>query len=353
MIVRPQVLVAGGGIEPENAGMITIEVIDDLRAVDAVWEAWHDLLKRSAANRAFGSPIWYRSACQAYPDHRPYLVLAKKNESIRGIFPLVIDPKDQTARFAAPFYTDYNDLILEPGADAIGWKLIKFALDPERPYHKLELIDVRMHSHLNHGLYTFMGTERLRSCLKPMRKCYYLPLDREDYKTWLGEQSRSFRKALRRRLNKLDLLQGRIIELRPENFDAGQLLETFLSLHLSRLGKESSFLIDHNPQFIQHLLPDLFKEGYVKVLAIQIKGKILAIQLFMFDDKCLCPWSGGFSKEIAALSPGSLLFNTAIREAYDRHWKELDWLRGDYPYKSEWSDHYRMNYRFDYTLSKH
>jgi hypothetical protein len=140
-LIHPDPDVVAADLEIVTGG-IACEVLDRRDAIEAIVPEWRALLERSRCNRAFSGPTWYLAALDVWPDQAPRVMVARRAGRLAGIFPLVWQPEDETARFATRL-SDYNDLIVADGDMAAARRLMIFA---RHRFANLELNCIRMDS---------------------------------------------------------------------------------------------------------------------------------------------------------------------------------------------------------------
>jgi CelD/BcsL family acetyltransferase involved in cellulose biosynthesis len=316
------------------ADSITFEVLShspDIAAISAEWEA---LLDSSLCNRAFSSPAWFLAWCRAAQDHIPYVIVARRNGTIRGIFPLVLTGARQ-AEFPGNL-SDYNDVVTREGDSAVQAGLLNYAIDGTGAYDKLNLKCIRQDSNCLRALRLLFPERGAHQFFSgEMKICPYVQLPPR-YDEYLPSRSKEFMKGLKRAKHRADKNQVVVRELTPETFPPARLPDTFLALHLSRFGSRS-WAKQHVYPFVEEVLPALFVGRRMRVFALFEAEKLIGIHLSMMGANSLCYWSGGFLPEAERWSPGKLLFDAQIRLAYAIKLAEFDLMRGEEAYKARWA----------------
>jgi CelD/BcsL family acetyltransferase involved in cellulose biosynthesis len=139
-------------------------------------------------------------------------------------------------------------------------------------------------------------------------------------------------------------------ELDPADFPPTQLPEVFLDLLLNRHINETSFQSAIAQSFVREILPALFTERRLRAFALFEDEGIIGIDLCLMGDNSLCGWNSGFLATAAHWSPGTLLTDAGIRQAFAMSLEEYDFMRGDEAYKASWTNGSRPIGEIEFTL---
>ena len=321
------------------------ETLTELSQVEAIASEWDALLERSLCNRAFSSAQWYLTACRNFPALAPYVLVARHRAKLAGVLPLVVNYESTAARFPT-YLADYNDVIAAPDDLEVSASLLKYALSFSGSYDKLALTDLRTDSNCMRALSLIENAKQL---LKPYTNCPYVRVssDAANYAQYLNSRSMAFRTSIKRAQHKAARSGLLILELEPGSFPPDELPEIFLSLHLQRHGNGSCFAKESEQSFVTDVLPILFAERRSRAFALFQKNRIVAINVCMVGSDSLCYWNGGFEVEASRWSPGKLLLDAGIKQAWALGLSEYDLLRGSEDYKDDWANGERQTYQLD------
>lgn len=307
-------------------GCIACEILDRRDAIEAVAPEWRALLERSRCNRAFSGPTWYLAALDVWPDQTPQVIVAHRAGRIAGIFPLVWQPEDETARFATRL-SDYNDLIVADGDMAAARRLMIFA---RRKFPNLELNCIRMDSNC-----TLAGVEA-PVLVEKKSVCPIADLS-GGYEGWFAARSPGFQRELAlviRRAARNGIVARRLDPERDAGVDPAAF---FIEMQRARFGERSLFLRDPATQaFVMAALAALWREGSVPLFGLWAGEQLIGLDICMLGADSLGNWNAGFIADFATFSPGMLMANAAVREACALGLAEFDYLRGTETYKSRW-----------------
>jgi CelD/BcsL family acetyltransferase involved in cellulose biosynthesis len=330
-------------MKPQAHNTGAFETLTELGQVESIASQWNALLERTPCNRAFSSAQWYLAACRHFPAIAPYVLVARRGTELAGILPLAVHHENATARFATNL-ADYNDIIALPDDLEVCASLLNHALSFPRSYDQLALTDLRSDSNCVRALSLIKsGAKQL---LKTYASCPYVSLS-ESYEQYIKTRSKLFRISLHRAQARIARKGLTIRELEPQSFPADQLPEVFLSLHLDRLGNQSSFARAPEQGFVREVLPKLLAERRLRVFSLFEEDRIVAINLCMVGSDSLCYWNGGFEAQAGRWSPGKLLLDVGIKQAWALGLSEYDLLRGSEDYKADLANGERQTYQLE------
>lgn len=310
-------------------GVATVETVSDIRSLERLAPEWERLLAASRCNRAFSSPAWFFGWCRQ-PSVRPRVLVAWRGEALAGVLPLVL--LQGKLRFGD--FSDYNDAVVACGDTAAAVALLRAALRCGEG--ELHLVRVRPDANLASAVRTLDPARRDQSLFLAGGRvsCPWVDVSR-GYDDFLAGRTRKFRSNLRRAERRARERRLRIVELEPESFPPRHLPELFLTLHTSRF-PHSSRKDPVRRAFDAGVLPTLFRQRHLEVFALLDGETVLGVDLCTVGARSLGIWNGGFLSTAADYSPGTLLDHAALRAACSRGLDELDFMRGDEPYKARW-----------------
>lgn len=324
-LIHPDPEVVAADLEIVTGG-IACETLERRDAIEALVPEWRALLERSRCNRAFSGPTWYLAALEAWPDQAPRVIVARRAGRIAGIFPLVWQPEDETARFATRL-SDYNDLIVADGDMAAARRLMIFA---RRHFPNLELNCIRMDSNC-----ALAGVE----APVLVEKKFICPIAdlSGGYEGWFTSRSPGFQRELALVLRRAARNGITARRLGPER-DAGvDPAGFFIEMQRARFGERSLFLRDPAAQaFVATALATLWREGSAPLFGLWAGERLIGLNICMLGANSLGNWNAGFIADFATFSPGMLMANAAVREACALGLAEFDYLRGIETYKLRW-----------------
>lgn len=332
--------------EADENQIIVYRVLTKLSEVEAIAPQWDAVLKRSACNRAFSSAKWYLAACRHDPAVSPYAITAQRGTTLAGILPLALIDEGEMAAFPNGL-SDYNDIVAATEDVNVQVGLLQYAFSQAGGYRRLRLDDIRRDSNCTRALLLIRRTHAMHQVSLTYDICPYIQLP-SSYAAYLETRGESFRRRLKYAQRHAARNGLTTTELEPETFPPDQLAEVFLSLHRNRYGATSCFVPQQSQSFVREIFPLLFIERSLRAFALFEKESIVGINICMVGVKSLCYWNGGFLAEASGFSPGKLLIDAGIRQAFAMQFDEYDFLRGAEDYKSNWANSTRHISRVEF-----
>lgn len=332
--------------EVDEHQIIVYRVLKEISEVEAIAPEWDAVLKHSTCNRAFSSARWYLAACRHDPTISPYAIIAQRGARLAGILPLALTEAGEMAAFPTGL-ADYNDIIAAPEDVNVHMGLLQYAFSQAGGYRRLRLDDIRRDSNCARALQLIRRTHAMHQVSLTYDICPYIQLS-SNYADYLETRSEGFKKRLRYAQRSAVRNDLTVTELKPESFPPEQLPEVFLSLHRHRYGVTSCFVPELAQSFVREIFPLLFAERSLRAFALFAKERIVGINICMVGVKSLCYWNGGFLAEASGWSPGKLLIDAGIRQAFAMQFAEYDFLRGTEDYKSDWVNSTRHISRIEF-----
>jgi CelD/BcsL family acetyltransferase involved in cellulose biosynthesis len=323
-----------GGPASVESDSITYEVARDLSAVVKISAEWDALLSHAQVNQAFGSSKWFIATCRNDASISPYVIFARRRSRLAGVLPLAIIDGGEAAAFPN-YLCDYNDIVASKGDEAVITGLINHALSNSDGYKKIIMPHIRRDSNCLRAIQLLEPRRATQGLYRESHVCYYIDIP-ASYGDYLAVKGSRFRKRLKR--IRANAHRGNMVvrELSPENFSPDGLAGAFLSLHLSRHGERSCFEPARGRLFVEEVLPALFRERRIRVIALFEGERMVGIDVYTMGAASLCAWNGGFLSEVEAFSPGKLLIDAGVNLACDLKLEEYDFMRGAEAYKMNW-----------------
>jgi CelD/BcsL family acetyltransferase involved in cellulose biosynthesis len=139
--------------------------------------------------------------------------------------------------------------------------------------------------------------------------------------------------------------RGETVIIQGDVDNAGALLNDLVRLHkASRAQRGGDVFSDPRvEEFHASALPELVKQGIIRLYALSIGGQIAAVYYGFHHCERAYAYQCGYDPAFAFESPGAILIAYAMKEATTNGAREFHFLRGNEPYKYEWGAKDRMN----------
>jgi CelD/BcsL family acetyltransferase involved in cellulose biosynthesis len=158
-----------------------------------------------------------------------------------------------------------------------------------------------------------------------------------DFDAQLGMLGKKERHEIRRKIRRAEAA-GEIRLTTSANPLAD--LDAFIDLHQKRWGAEGLFPPtaggDCSRRFFRHLFRHFGSDWPAKLTRLTIGGKLVASGIHFDDGERIAYYNAGVDPDARDLSPGVVMVAEYLRQAIATGRREVDFLRGNEPYKYEW-----------------
>ena len=110
-------------------------------------------------------------------------------------------------------------------------------------------------------------------------------------------------------------------------------------------GERSAPFLGIYSELFQSLFDTLGPRGWITVVLLEWKGRLVAWQLLYRCGKKLWGYSTAYDHGFSDLSPGTVLIPAVVDYCYAHGFEEFDLLRGEEPYKMRWATGFHQSYR--------
>jgi len=312
-----------------------IERVIDLESLEELKDKWNELLFSSEQNCIFFTHEWISSMWKCFSEDNSLEILIFKDEggSLAGIAPFMT--KDKILRFiASQEVSDYCDFIMLNGRrEEFYENLLSYLKTNYSDIKKIELMNIKSSSPTlsflpglapEHG-YSSSCTE---AEVAPLLE---LPSSYEDYMKSLSKKNRH---ELRRKLRRMESLEGVKITKITDTKELQSSLETFIALHREGSPSKERFWVKKGMSaFFQEIASRFSRQKWVELNLSFYEDRVMAALLnFSYSDQVYF-YNVAFNKDFARYSPGLFLFNHCLKQAISEGKKKADFLRGREKYK--------------------
>lgn len=296
---------------------------------------WNALLHFSEVDCVFLTHEWFSSWWEHLSGEGSLEVLIFRNPEgqIVGIAPLMADGPN--LRFMASHeVTDYCDFLSLPGSSEEFYKNLLSYLHENYPGQThMEFIHIKESSPTCvwipelASIYGF--SHNLREA--EVSPVLAVPSTYEDYISSLKRKSRH---ELRRKLRRIDTLDGFKIKKITKTHHLRPGIDIFISLHQkSSPDKFAFWKTDGMADFFRNVCDRFSKKGWMEMNALFFEDSLISILInFLYGNEVLF-YNVAYDLEYASYSPGFYLFHASIAEAISQKKSRVDFLRGREKYK--------------------
>ncbi len=312
-----------------------VECIRDFERLEELKDVWNELLFSSEQNCIFFTHEWISSWWKCFSEDNSLEILIFKDEegSLEGIAPLMI--KNKILRFiASQEVSDYCDVIMPKERRREFYEnLLSYFKKNYSDVAKIELMNLKASSPTlsflpglaeEHGYSSsFTETE-----VAPLLE---LPSSYEDYMKGLSKKNRH---ELRRKLKRIESLEGVKITKITDTRELQSSLKTFIALHKEGSPSKERFWEKKGmPGFFQEIASRLAFQKWAELNFLFYEDRIMAALLNFSYADTIYFYNVAFHKDFSRYSPGLFLFNHCLKQAISEGKKKADFLRGGEKYK--------------------
>lgn len=338
-----------------NDTILSVRLIRDERAFEALEPEWDRLLESSAQRVYFLRYSWIRSWWRhlAPPGARLHILCCRdRHGELVGIAPLYWR---RQRMFGIPFArelsflgmgieiktSEYVDVIALGGAESAVAESIAGFLLSRNDWDRLAMDKVPAQS-------PFLGllSGRLGQCTVPARYDRAPFIDTSiswnEYRNSLGRSMRRNVEYYARRLFRTHRCEFRRAATRTEAVEA---LDALIRLHQLRweaAGHEGSFSTGHLRDQLLDAIQSEFESGRVRLWTLRIDGRIEAALVGLLDNGVLHYFQKGFNPAFNKQDIGTAVLSLCLRDSFeDPAIRAFDFMGGGANYKELWAREHR------------
>jgi CelD/BcsL family acetyltransferase involved in cellulose biosynthesis len=306
--------------------MHQVEVATDEAGLTALWPAWEQLWRRVPGAWPFTAPAWLRPWWQMFGTGRPVVAIMRDPPGLMGVLPLYrLDDKLLPMGVGI---SDFFDVLLAPDAPAgAATQLLATALAATHA-GRCDLPEMRPDAHLLRAKVPIGWRDETYSG----SPCPVLPLLPKP------PIPKGMRRDLRQALHRAHRAGGCRVET-VEQATLPVMLDALVRLHTNRWTArgQAGVLADARVvAFHCAAAPLLLEGGMLRMQALHLRGRIVAVHHALVTTDLIGFYLGGFDREAAFESPGTILLGHMIAEAAGQGRREAHFLRGEEAYKYAW-----------------
>lgn len=322
-------------------------IVERAAGWDSLGGVWNSLVERSRSSAPFLTLEWLSRWWEAYGAGRELLLLAARPQAGGGVVaiaPLMLIREGgvKTVKFIGAGLSDSLDFIIpDDGADFVR-AFFDFLRSREAPRWDLIWLGDMIAS--DDGAIRSIEEEASAAGLKCRRitstRAPYLKLE-GDWSGFVAGKSRHFRRILKQKEDRVSRGSG-TFEIERVRTELGQqTLDALRSIDGgSWKGAERAATPGGRREldFLAAVLKDFSPRDWLDLRIARMDGKPGAYQInFDFGGKVWI-YNNAFDRNFGALSLGTILMKRTVEDAFNEGRKECDFLRGQEPYKAEWTE---------------
>jgi CelD/BcsL family acetyltransferase involved in cellulose biosynthesis len=312
-----------------------VECIRDFESLEELKDLWNELLFSSEQNCIFLTHEWISSWWKCFSEDNSLEILIFKDEegSLAGVAPFMI--KNKILRFiASQEVSDYCDVItLKERREEFHENLLSYFKKNYSDVAKIELMNIKASSPTLSFLPRLAPEHGFSASCNEAEVAPLLELP-SSYEYYIKGLSKKNRHELRRKLKRIESLEGVNITKITDIKELQSSLETFIALHKEGSPSKGRFWKKKGmSDFFQEVASRLALQKWVELNLLFYEDRIMAALLNFSYADTIYFYNVSFNKDFARYSPGLFLFNHCIKQAISEGKRKADFLRGRERYK--------------------
>jgi len=335
--------------------LLAVELIESDREFDALRAVWEDLQARSAPDNVFLTFDWARSWYRHLRAGRRLALLILRDETgVRAIVPWCTGHAwggripFRTIQFLGTGISDRLDLLTDVDPEEVLKATLRYFEENSIPWDMIDLREVPSESPTVHAVGAVAARLGIECEIVDDSKCPYLSIESDWEKFFSSRFGHETRRQIRRKGRRIQAEGARfsILEAIPEGSPLLSQL-TAVPQDEEYLGhqRNSIFSSVSKRAFFEEVVARFSERRWLHVGVLEVKNEPAAYRLsFLYHNKYY-DYFTGFHRDLARLSPGSVLLTHIMEDCFRRGLREVDFLRGTESWKSTWTDRYRRQVR--------
>jgi CelD/BcsL family acetyltransferase involved in cellulose biosynthesis len=318
---------------------LQVDEITTSAGLEALAPAWHDLWRRAPAATPFHAPAWLIAWWREIGRGELRLLVARQGGRMVGLLPMYLQQGGKLLPLGIAI-SDYLDGLFEEGdAPAVAGAMLR-QMVLRRDWRRCELHPLRPGSPL-------LEARAPPGCVDQVLEfepCLVLETAGARH---LRDAIPSGMRAKFRQAERRAEQAGRVSFESATATSLAEVLETFFRLHAARWACREAPGVLADPairSFHRAAAPRLLSAGLLRLHALRLDGRIIAVVYALFGKGRTCSYLSGFDPEFGWISPGTLAVGHAIRQAIAEGAREFDFLRGQERFKYRWGARERPCY---------
>jgi CelD/BcsL family acetyltransferase involved in cellulose biosynthesis len=319
-----------------------ITLITQFEDLLAISNDWDRLMDAARMDNIFLTSDWLCEWWRHYGfDRELWVLIAKRNQSLCGIAPLMIERTRNGQRRIVFFGTgevvpNHLDFITLPEMriDLIN-RFCEYIIQFHRQWDLLDLDGFPSDSPSLDVIISFLYKKALRMRTKLSERCPYIVLP-SSYEKYLRSRGSVTRAQLRRKMRRLmrDFPEASFGRVEQES-ELDEVFDSLVRLHQARWvrrGKSGAFA---NPGFIsfhRSVAHQGLLRGQLRMYYLKHEGSYVAIYYCFRVGQRVMYYNAGFDERWGKYSVGTQLLAYAIEQSIAEGAREFDFLQGDESY---------------------
>jgi CelD/BcsL family acetyltransferase involved in cellulose biosynthesis len=331
-----------------------IRLIKDGEGFASLEPFWNQLVRASVASTCHSTFEWLFTWWRHFSaDKRLLLIAAYEDGMLAGLAPLYVDEHSDGFRdlhFIGQGLSDYADLITPRDRPNVAESLVSAVLDLRSSWDGMDLEEIPARSPNKAFLDSAIEADNIPAAWQRTVRCPYLPIE-TGWEEFYGTMGKGFRHEVRNKLNRWNSRgSGRIEGFELRYVDRREVDSMFVdevvSLSERRRsfdGHRSPFLNHPDQEFLREVLPLMGRRNQLRAGELRSGDTLLAFMLAFHWEGTASTWNTQYEPAFAAFSLGRIVLVRFAEQRFREGCHELDFMRGEEPYKFQWTALSRTN----------
>ena len=315
---------------------------------------WNQLVAGSIANTCHSTFEWLFTWWKYFGADRRLLLIATYEDSVPvGLAPLYVDASAAGFRnlhFIGQGLSDYADFITPPDRPDVTEALVSALLDLRSSWDGMDLEEIPAQSPNKALLDHAIEAGHVPAVWQMTVQCPYLPIE-GSWEAFYATMGKGFRHEVRNKLNRWNNLnRGRGNGLELHYVDRREIDSVFVDEVValsderrSADGHRSPFLDHPDQEFLREVLPLMGRRNQLRVGELRSGDALLAFMLAYYWQGVVYTWNTQYDPANAVYSLGRIVLVSLVEQSFREGCRELDFMRGEEPYKFQWTTLCRTN----------
>ena len=315
---------------------------------------WNRLVAGSVANTCDSTFEWLFTWWKYFGADRRLLLIAAYEDSVPvGLAPLYVgngttEPRD--LHFLGQGLSDYADFITPRDRSDVTEALVSALLDLRLSWDGMDLEEIRAESPSRGFLDGVREEGSVPAVWQTTVQCPYLPIE-GGWEAFYATMGKGFRHEVRNKLNRWNSRSdGRIEGLELRYVDRREVDSVFVDEVVALSGERRSvdghrspFLNHPDQEFLREVLPLMGQRNQLRVGELRSGNALLAFMLAYHWQGVVYMWNTQYDPTYAEYSLGRMVLVSLAEQSFHEGCHELDFMRGEEPYKFQWTTLHRTN----------
>jgi CelD/BcsL family acetyltransferase involved in cellulose biosynthesis len=327
---------------------VETKLIEDMSAFAQLEPFWNQLVAKSIINTCHSTFEWLFTWWRHFGTGRHLFVVAAYEHGILvGLAPLYIgnginEPTD--LHFLGQGLSDYADFIVPTDRPDVVEALVSALFESHESWDGLDLEEMPSTSPSRACLDAAINGGGATAAWQETVRCPYLPIT-GTWEAFYAAIGKGFRHEVRNKLNRC-----RDKGLHFAYFDRRAADDAFVdevvalsSERRSADGHRSPFLNHPDCEFLRDVLPLMGRRNMLRIGELRSRYALLAFMLGFQWQGVASTWNTQYDPRLTEYSLGRIVLVSFAEQVFRDGCRELDFMRGEEPYKFQWTSLTRTN----------